>query len=869
MNVFCKVAFQGLRRNRTRTLVTIVGVALSAALVTAALTFGISLLDYAAAGAAQRYGGWHTAFLGVDGRFCEERAQDDEAADVFALQNIGYARLADGQNADKPYLFLTGFDQKAFDSLPLILLSGRLPENGGEAIIPSHVSSVGGVEFDLGDTLNLSVGSRMRGAQRLTQHDPYAPDETFAPEATRTYTVVGTYGRPAFEETAAPGYTVITRTDSRTPAESLSAFVTLKSPRGVHAYAQRAAGGHATLFNDEVLRFMGLASGSGDNVFSALLLAIATVVVSIIMVGSIFLIYNAFSISLSERMQQIGILASVGATARQIRGSVLFEGLCIGAAGIPLGVLIGLLGIRIVIAVVAANFGSILYSGVTLTLHVTPLAIAAAVVISLITILLSAYIPARKAAGMPVMECIRQTNEVKVGARTVRTSRLTQRLFGLEGTLAVKNFKRNRRRYRSIVFSLVLSVVLFISASAFVGDLEQVMAQSIAFTTYDVGLEMRGLNDTKLIALYEDLLTAPGVTGGNYQEITAFSCSVDAADLADAYWDVRDEPPADGTVELPVEVQFLDEDTYRALLEEAGLPVEAYTGAGARWVAVAKLQTASGEKQGEKEAADFRDLFQPGHLETTLTPTAGGEPDRAHAFRAEMTLVEAVSPDIPPTKGTSAYSDQNVYYFNVIAPWSRRAELAAAGIVADVRTRGMTFTSGTPGQSAAEMKARIQAAGVTSAYSLLNMSQVLEENRNFVFIADVFAYTFILMISLIAAANVFNTVSTNIRLRRRELAMLRSVGMSEPAFNRMMRFECALYGLRALAIGLPLSVLCAYLIYRGMFAGGGEGIVFELPLSSMGISILCVLLVIFTTMAYAVSRIRKENIIDALRDEMT
>jgi putative ABC transport system permease protein len=123
------------------------------------------------------------------------------------------------------------------------------------------------------------------------------------------------------------------------------------------------------------------------------------------------------------------------------------------------------------------------------------------------------------------------------------------------------------------------------------------------------------------------------------------------------------------------------------------------------------------------------------------------------------------------------------------------------------------------------------------------------------------------MISLIAIANVFNTISTNIKLRRRELAMLRSVGMSDLNFNKMMRFECAFYGMRALLIGLPLAVASSWLIYKGMFIGGADNINFVLPWASIGISVFSVLLVIFVTMRYAVSKIRKENIIDALRDD--
>lgn len=127
------------------------------------------------------------------------------------------------------------------------------------------------------------------------------------------------------------------------------------------------------------------------------------------------------------------------------------------------------------------------------------------------------------------------------------------------------------------------------------------------------------------------------------------------------------------------------------------------------------------------------------------------------------------------------------------------------------------------------------------------------------------------MISLIAVANVFNTISTNIKLRRREFAMLRSVGMSDRDFNKMMRFECILYGARTMLLGLPLSGLLSYLIYKGMVAGtidGADNVNFVSPWGSMAISLLGVLLIVFITMLYAVSKIKKENIIDTLRDDM-
>ena len=165
------------------------------------------------------------------------------------------------------------------------------------------------------------------------------------------------------------------------------------------------------------------------------------------------------------------------------------------------------------------------------------------------------------------------------------------------------------------------------------------------------------------------------------------------------------------------------------------------------------------------------------------------------------------------------------------------------------------------------MQRMLDGASITADYHLYNVHRILEENRNIAFIINLFSSVFVLMISLIALANVFNTISTNIKLRRRELAMLRSVGMSDKDFNQMMRFECILYGMRTMLWGLPLSGILSWLIYKGMAMGGGS-VHYVFPWSNMGISVLGVLVIVSITMLYAVSKIKKENIIDALRDDM-
>lgn len=844
MNIFHKVALQGLKKNHTRTLVTIVGVVLSAALITAVATFAVSLQTYMVNGAIMKYGNWHVAFPDVDTSFVQEQADDSRVANIASFENIGYGALKGGQNPDKPYVFIAGFNKEAFSALPVELLSGRLPENSSEILVPAHVAANGGVKISVGDTLSLAVGTRKAGNETLNQHDSYrSGEETLTPTAEKTYTVVGICQRPAFEERSAPGYTLITTEDAASPASSFSAFVALKKPSQLRSYVGSEGGSHTYVLNDDVLRFMGL---SEDKVFNALLYSVGGILVALIMLGSMFLIYNSFNISLNERTHQFGILMSVGATEKQLRNSVLFEGLCIGAIGIPIGILIGLPSIRLVLSIVAKNFSNVLYSNVPLTLVVSVPALAAAAVISMITILISAYIPAKKAAGTPVMECIRQTNEVKVEAKAIKTSNLTSRLYGLEGTLALKNFKRNKRRYRSIILSLTLSVVLFVSSSAFGTYLDQVAERSAVEMDGDILLYTRDMTESDFSQLYDALKTADGVTKSTDQAVSTYTCKVNTSELTNGFLDsYRKSAGFDAsseTVKLSLDVQFIEDSIYQSFIESLGLSKAEYTGQDAKMIIVGKYNGGL-------------DLFTERSMDFTLNTESG-----AQTKTILTTFVDTYPLDPPPAEP----SEVKGYVLMVVAPHQMKPQFDAL----DAPTKlGLTFWSDHPAQSTTKMQEIIEGSGITSGYTLYNVHAILEQNRNILFIVNLFTVVFIAMISLITVANVFNTISTNIKLRRRELAMLRSVGMSDRDFNKTMRFECALYGARTMLWGLPLSGFLSWLIYKGMVVGGGD-IEFMFPWDSIGISMLGVFLVVFITTLYAIRKIKKENIIDALRDDM-
>lgn len=857
MNVFHKIALQGLRKNPAQTIVTIVGVMLSAAMITAVCTFGVSLLHYLAEGAALKYGGWHAAFLDVPASFAQTRSHDSKVAASAMIDDLGAAQLSDSRNADKPYFFLVGYDREAMETMPLTLLSGRLPEHGGEVLVSGSAVSDGGAQVKVGDTLTLNLGSRMKDGEVLDFHAPYdAEAEYFQPEAEHSYTVVGICQTPSYLRDAYPGYPLITTSDYANPSGKCSVFLTLKQPYTLYSYIDEVSEGQHVTLNDNVLRFMGL---SADKLFTTLLFVVGGVVLAVIMIGSVFLIHNSFHISLNERTHQLGILMSVGATSKQLRSSVLFEGFYIGWIGIPLGMLAGLGCMQGVLKLVAKNFQNIMYDGVDLTLVLSPPVLILAALVSLITILVSAYIPARKAAAVLVMDCIRQTGEIKTEGNAVRVSRLSYLLFGLEGTLALKNFKRNKKRYRSIILSLVLSVVLFITTNAFVLFLTQASEMAYVATTFDICLSVPRETETQqLLSLLDQTKTAEGVTGASYEEVISCRCTMDPQSLSSSYW--AGEGTEVSAVTLQMNLIFMDDASFQQLLQKEGL--SGYTQEGDKILTCAKIQDHS---ERVLDPDEFVDLFAvPEQIMSIAAPVGEGVWSEGRSFT--FSFVNFVPPDVPVSLDTSAIVDQEDYFLQAVLPLSRKAELVPMD--AQAVCKGLTYCSDSPSQSASQIEERILGAGIAANYVLMNLGQMLEGNNNMIFIAKVFSYIFIVMISLIAVANVFNTISTNIKLRRRELAMLRSVGMSERAFQKMMNFECVFYGLRALLFGVPISLVLSYLIYKGMYISGAEDITFQLPWASVGISVFSVLFVVFITMLYSVSKIKKENIIDALRDDL-
>ena len=902
MNVFNRVTLRTLAGNKVRTVVTIVGIILSAAMFTAVTTFVSSLQDFLVDVMVEREGDWHGAAYSVDLSQTEKLENNAKVRSYTSLQIIGYSPLAESKNEYKPYLFIGGMADNFTEMMPVHLTDGRLPQNSSEILLPTHLMTNGGIRYSIGGTLSPSVGDRVLDGEPLNQNDAYlsgqdgesgedGKKEELKIDRKLSYTVVGFYERPGFEDYSAPGYTALTMADpSADQADYLyDVYIKMNNPKDIYSFLSDQFPESGSRTHTGLLRFMG---ASDEDNFNKVLYSLAAILIVLIMFGSVSLIYNAFSISVSERTRQYGLLSSVGATKRQMMGGVMFEAFFLSAIGIPIGILAGILGIGVTLRLTRNLFLSFLGMGsrVVLDLAVSWGAVAVAAVLGLVTVLISAYIPAKRAVRISAIDAIRQTNDIRIRPGKVKTSKLTYKLFGFEGMLARKNFKRNRRKYRATVISLFMSVVLFISASSFCAYLSGSVGSVMGKPDYDIIYSMNGdtagtTGKIPVQELYRELASVEGVTEAAYA-ITRYASVEVPADLINKdYLEYLEKSTGRKitikTLEMAGSLYFVNDDCYEEYLNDFSLDKATYMRISSPKAMVLDFfKTYNGTEKkyytfrllnsGSFSASLLRTKEVEGYsLSRTETDEAGaeyyiykndqGKETRLKAEEAKEKILVQLG---AVTESKPFCVDYNHAGLTLIYPYGAMEEILGSN--GEEAVPVLYFRADDHKAVYEKIYKALYERGLPTQ-NLFDYTESVESDRAVISVINIFSYGFIVLISLIAAANVFNTISTNIGLRRREFAMLKSIGMTQKGFKKMMNFECLLYGFKGLAFGIPVSFGVTYLIYQSI--RGGLESSFFVPWNSVLIAVGSVFAVVFSTMLYSMNKIKKDNPIDALRNE--
>ena len=878
MDILTKLTIRNLKLNRKRSIMTIAGILLSTALICAVAGMGLSAKK--TLGEMTRYetGDFHVILYNIPGSVAGSLAGNENITSMAGYKNVGVASIGKIDyelNVYEPMQFLSveAFDDKALDVFAIHLTAGAYPENENEIILPEQYLMTSGADYKIGDTISLTLGKRYdqdgnylppcKEFMTNMYEDDYELNglkikENLRTSETREYKITGFYKRPSVyvQPFSSPSYIAITKRAPDDYSGSMTFGLRLKDTEDyesqissfmlTYVQAQLSAEGEMTAdFNQDLLGF----EKFGSTRLGQVLYSMIVIVIIIVILTSIYVIRNSFAISVQEKTRQYGMLASIGATSKQIRKSVLCEGAILGIIGIPAGILLGAGVIFILIKILNVLLSDMI-GGRGFVYSFEPVIFLITAVGSIVTILLSCLLPAIRASKITPIAAIRNNEEVKLGKKDVKSSGIVKKMFGIGGVIAGKNLRRNRKKYRTTVVSLVLSISVFIGLSSFVDYMKAEVRDNIGAADYNVRIAIPNSDSSKK-EVYQAIAARLGIQDYSY---------------CDQYYDTRCDMSAyfsDYTINNAFTYADMTEIYRPSVLVFNPYYFEKYCaslGIKGGYDDAAVLFNAAPQYSGrtDKRFEKIYDIEEG----TAILLGIGTEPQDA-----ESTDTEYVEKEIVVTKVTdkAPRGYENVYHdggFLIVSEhfFTDEEKESFYSYTEDLFVQA---------ENADELQKELSDLKMTGEpFNLImvtNSNEEVRTARNLMLAIEIFLYGFITVITLIGVTNIFNTISTGMSLRAREFAMLRSVGMTRGEFNRMIRLESIMYGSKSLLIGLPVGVAISLLFY---FKLGRElHAAFIFPFKAILISVIAVFIIVFITMHYSVARIGKQNIIETIRRE--
>lgn len=893
MKVLNELSVKDLRLNKKRSIVIIIGIILSTALICGVAGLITSFQKTFVETAKNSQGNYHAIFYNVPKDELKYIEENRSIENYYLSEELGYSYLTNGKTStgeeEKPLVNIISMNNKFLNNMAINIKDGRLPENDSELAISTRINEKFKTNYKVGDTVTLNVGE-LKGTlenQNANYYDEEQIKKTDGTEQTteneivnvtsKTYKIVGIIERPTttIEPYEADWFTVITKmqtinkkaniavlyskpNDYVKNTESINQMVIAKSGTKENDF-NRVSGLDKTYksykykikINKELLAYQG---ASLDDETLKTIYGLGAFVMGIVLVSSVFVIRNGFAISITERLKQYGMLSSIGATKKQIKKSVYFEGFILAIIGIPLGILSGIFAIYILVNVVNYILKDYVSSGTLLTYGISWTAIVVSIIVSVVTIWLSCRNSAKKASKITPIEAIRSSEDVKLKAKKIKCPKIITKIFKTGGEIAYKNLKRSKKKYRTTVISIIVSVVIFIAISSFI-QYGFKMSNSYyternynyvvyAYTTVSPeDTEEFAKEQAENLKMLTDISNLPDAGDVSINKTNTFEMKIDdkhKSELTDYGKDIKGRFYAVDAENNPIDdvnIIALSKNEYENYLKKIGGNYETYKDG------VILIDNNINMDENGKRIQGSMYTWKKGDIVT------GKIGDKEYSVK-----IVARTEERP--KGVESMYNSNAFFI-VSEEFINKTGYETASLYAQ---------SNDAYKLDEEVEQYKKDNNLTkSNLNTFNMEKSVKAENAVVLVISIFLYGFIGVITLIGITNIFNTITTNMNLRKKEFAMLKSIGMTKKEFNRMVRLESIFYGVKSLIIGIPIGLLLSYGMYN-VFRNSME-IEYVLPYKAIAVAVIFVAVVIGIIMKYSMSKINKQNIIETIRND--
>lgn len=846
MSILNRLTIKNLRLNKKRTIVTIIGIILSTALMVGIGLLFSSFQDLMIRDTIGYSGKYEAKYNDVD--LIKLNDIKNKNFTYFYEKPIGFSKI-ESSNEYKPYMYITSVNREYFDELKLI--KGDIPKNENEIVISNHVITNGGLDYKVGDIVTFTYGSRNIDGNITLANNELVDGEFLTNGGTHTYKIVGIVDRSNFESYSASGYTAFT-VDVNSDNGNVNLYVMFNKNKNIIKQSEELA--KELNYNGDINYNSTLLALYGESTYGNVMSSMGgmmIIMLSLVSIGCIIVIYNSFAISVMERKREFGLLSSIGATKKQIKKSVFYEALVVGVIGIILGILGAYIGIGTVILIINNLISDMLEYKLYLVTNY--LFIIIPVIFMIIVIGVSAFIPSRRASKVSPIEAIRQNDDIKINKKKIRTSKLVLKLFGIEGEIALKNIKRNKKKYRVTIVSLFISIVLFISFSSYMNYTLNTASSVMGEVPYDYRISYFGDDNNKEaldkineIVKSSDVKEYVSYSVGNLSIIGDYTYSYEYLDFyKSAYGD-------DGIKVLnnlkyqSIYILVLDDNSYNKYKNLIGLDKDS----------VILLNKFKGVSYGNNNRVNY---------------------DIPVINNGNINIKICNFDDDEENVDTTKYCNKNIdnifvtnKSFDLIEEFSYMDDfklIVNKKLYDSILDGGTDFTQfNIISDNTNNIDKLTKELDKYNNVNYINIKESMKQANNLILVVKILMYGFISLVTLIGVTSVFNTISTSMALRKREFAILRSIGLTRGGFNKMLFFESLFFGMKSLIFSLPVSIGVTILIHYSLSDMMSISTII-IPWKAIIISIVSVFIIVLLTMMYSSSKIKKHNIIEQIREE--
>lgn len=866
MNLYTSLTLRYLKENKRRTIVTIIGIILSTALICGIGNISVSLMDHQIIETIANDGEFHATFYYIKKDDISTITNSAGISKSALSESLGYAKL---DKDDKYMIQIKEYDENAFKGYQIKLKDGRFPSNDKEIVLSEE--SLKKSNKKIGDSISFNIGKRVDEDGNSREGDLLAYENEKIINATKKdFKIVGTIEKPGFEWNGSDAVvTGITYLDINNidKNQDVNVSISVNKPTEIYEIAPKIAknlglklkdvsgdnynnkqGIHYEnlSFNEHLLRLQGASVYSNINNSIYMIIIIVTVLVVICTIATV---YNAFSISISERKKQFGILNSIGATKSQIIKLVFIEAFIVSVIAIPIGIVCGTISIDLVFRFIQRFFENSFIADMNLRVVYNPYIIIGSILIVLITIGISAILPAITAAKISPLEAIKNSSNLKIGK--VKDSKIVRFIFKTEGVLAYKNLRRNKKKFRITLFSLIISVVIFISFSGFMKLFIKANQVQSSQMNYDLYLYKNGFaEDDKII---NELKKVKGIENFSINNEYSIGTNVGENNINKGYKEL-------------IEKYFTKENKNDEVVYNFSNSLFFFPGDEA--ISKLKLKTGKFDKETAikengiilRNKSYYEELGKKGDV--SLTNYKVGDIIDAYEIgydeKNDKEIIETVklkvlatTEDLLPGQLSSSYMGLDFITYDEVG------QKLGFNI-----NKGRMYISTNKEENT---RKAIKEIAEKYGYTVNDEIEYARKNEQSMMAMKVFVYGFVSVISLVSITNIVNTISTNINLRKREFAIIKSIGVTPSGFNKMIYLESLLYGALSLIYGIPIGMGITILMNKTLGDVINLGMV--IPWNAIIISFVGIFIITFIASYIPMKKINKENIIDSIRQE--